>query len=100
MATLQEKGYSEADIYREGEAIIGSEHATVARIERNRVVVNNNGVKECLELSVTAEKPGSQAPPTSRKAKKRPSAPAPTGERALGGTRRRHLHARREVCPG
>ena len=56
VATLQEKGYSEADVYREGDAIIGNEQVSVAKIERNRVILNNNGVKECLELKVEGPK--------------------------------------------
>lgn len=51
LATMQEQGYAEADIYREGDLIIGNDNATIAKIERNRVVLNNNGVKECLELA-------------------------------------------------
>lgn len=51
LATLQEKGYGEADIYREGDLIIGVSGAIVARIERNRVILNHNGKKECLELA-------------------------------------------------
>lgn len=51
LATLQEQGYSEADVYREGDLIIGNEQAAVVRIERNRVILNNNGKKECLELA-------------------------------------------------
>jgi general secretion pathway protein C len=56
LATLMEQGYSEADIYREGDAIVGNEQAIVARIERNRVILNNNGVKECIELAATDKK--------------------------------------------
>ena len=51
IATVQESGYSEADVYRVGDQIIGNEQASVAKIERNRVILNNNGVKECLELA-------------------------------------------------
>ena len=51
VATVQEKGYSESDAYREGDLIVGSDQATVVKIERNRVILNNKGVKECLELA-------------------------------------------------
>lgn len=51
VATLQESGYSESDIYKEGDAIVGNENAAIVKIERNRVIINNNGVKECLELA-------------------------------------------------
>lgn len=51
IATLQEKGYSETDAYRVGDMIIGSDSAQIVKIERNRVIINNNGTKECLELA-------------------------------------------------
>ena len=51
LATLQEQGYSDADVYREGDLIIGNEDAAIVRIERNRVILNNKGKKECLELA-------------------------------------------------
>ncbi len=52
LATVKEKGYSEADIYREGDTIVGYEGAKVHRIEMEKVVLNNAGVKECLELAL------------------------------------------------
>lgn len=57
VATLQEQGYSESDIYKEGDAIVGNENAAIVKIERNRVIINNNGVKECLELASAAKGP-------------------------------------------
>lgn len=51
IATVQEKGYSETDTYRVGDTLIGSDSAQVVKIERNRVILNNNGTKECLELA-------------------------------------------------
>ena len=56
IATLQEQGYSESDVYRQGDLVVGNEKAAIVKIERNRVILNNNGVKECLELA--AEKKG------------------------------------------
>jgi len=50
MATVREAGYAEADIYKVGDAIIGNEQATIAKIERKKVIINNKGVKECLDL--------------------------------------------------
>ncbi len=61
IATVQEKGYTEADVYREGDQIIGSETAQVVRIERNRLILNNNGVKECLELASEDKRPTGSA---------------------------------------
>jgi general secretion pathway protein C len=51
IATLQEKGYSETDTYKVGDVLIGSDSAQIVKIERNRVIINNAGVKECLELA-------------------------------------------------
>lgn len=51
IATVQEKGYSESDVYRQGDFIVGNDDVQVVKIERNRVILNNKGVKECLELA-------------------------------------------------
>lgn len=51
LATIQEKGYTIADIYRAGDRIIGNEAALIYAIEEGKVVLNNNGVKECLEIN-------------------------------------------------
>ncbi len=61
VATMQEKGYSESDIYREGDVIIGNDKVSVARIDRNRVILNNDGVKECLELKVEGPKQANES---------------------------------------
>ena len=50
-ATVKEQGYPEADVYRVGDAIIGNEEVIVAAIERKKLILNNKGVKECLELA-------------------------------------------------
>lgn len=49
LATIMEKGYTIADVYRAGDRIIGADQAQIFAIEEGRVVLNNNGVKECLE---------------------------------------------------
>lgn len=87
VATLQEQGYSESDIYKEGDAIVGNEAAAIVRIERNRVIINNNGVKECLELASAAKgrkdnfgsfpEPGAGTAPTNPTPM--PDSPPPTG---------------------
>lgn len=51
LATIKEKGYSEADIYREGDSIVGYENALVFKIEMEKVIINNAGIKECIELA-------------------------------------------------
>lgn len=50
LATIKDSGYNEADIYRKGDRIIGYEQALVYDIQHQKVVINNNGVKECLDV--------------------------------------------------
>ena len=50
LATVKDKNYSEADIYRVGDAIYGNEQAIVAAVERQKIIINNNGTKECIDL--------------------------------------------------
>jgi general secretion pathway protein C len=49
-ATIKDPSFQEADIYKVGDAIWGHETAKLAGIGRKKIVVNNNGVKECLEV--------------------------------------------------
>jgi type II secretion system protein C len=51
IATVMEKGYTQADSYKVGDTIVGYDDALVARIEPNRLILNNGGKKECLELA-------------------------------------------------
>ena len=46
-AVVQEIGYEFSDIYSVGDMIIGSE-ASIVRVERNQLILNNAGRKECL----------------------------------------------------
>ncbi len=55
LATVRDKSYSEADIYRVGDAIYGNEQAVVAAVERQKIIINNNGVKECINLDKDSE---------------------------------------------
>lgn len=50
LATVKDKAYSEADIYRVGDSIYGNEMAVVAAVERQKIIINNNGAKECIDL--------------------------------------------------
>ncbi|SME95416.1 type II secretion system protein N [Pseudobacteriovorax antillogorgiicola] len=50
LASVKEKGYNIADIYRAGDPILGHEAANVYAVQPSRLVINNNGVKECLEI--------------------------------------------------
>jgi type II secretion system protein C len=59
IATIKEKGFSASDLYKVGDLIIDHDDAQVAAIHPRRVVVNNAGVKECLELIIKT--PGNRA---------------------------------------
>lgn len=59
MATIKEAGFDEADIYKAGDTIIGMDDAVIVSIERNRVIINNSGDKECLEIKVAEAGRGS-----------------------------------------
>lgn len=50
LATIKDSGYNEADIYHKGDRIIGYEQALIYDIQHQKVVINNNGVKECLDV--------------------------------------------------
>lgn len=51
LATVRESGIADADIYAVGDIIIGSDNVQVVAIERNRLVMNNAGRKECIEIA-------------------------------------------------
>jgi len=52
IATIKEKGFSAADMYKVGDAIIDNDEASIAAIFPRRVILNNRGVKECIELVI------------------------------------------------
>ena len=54
IATVHDKAYSEADVYRVGDEIYGNEGARVAAVERQTLIIDNNGTKECIELDKSA----------------------------------------------
>lgn len=56
LATVKEKGLSDADVYRVGDLIIGTEDAVIAAVDRNELIINNKGIKECLSLKSDLEK--------------------------------------------
>jgi general secretion pathway protein C len=64
LATVKDKTYSEADIYRVGDSIYGNEQAVVAAVDRQRIVINNSGVKECIDLDKGAPGMASDGFPT------------------------------------
>jgi general secretion pathway protein C len=64
LATVKDKTYSEPDIYRVGDVIYGNEQATVAAVERQKLIINNNGAKECIDLDKSTPGTGSDGFPT------------------------------------
>ena len=50
LATVKEAGVDDADIYKPGDFIVGNDGAQIVAISRKKVVINNNGVKECLDI--------------------------------------------------
>lgn len=52
LATIKEDGFESADVYKEGDFIIGADSASVVRIQRGRVIINNGGRKECLDIDI------------------------------------------------
>lgn len=55
MATIKDPEYVEVDVYKEGEEIIGNEGVIIHRIGRNKVILNNNGRKECISIDLGIE---------------------------------------------
>lgn len=85
LATMKDKDYPEADIYRVGDAVIGNDQAVIAAVERQRVIINNSGIKECIELVIKGpEGAGSSLPPEANGGVPGGPTTAPTGE-ALEG---------------
>jgi general secretion pathway protein C len=89
IATVKESGYAEVDVYKVGDTIVGSDAATVARVERQRLVINNNGIKECLELVKDGAQPASDGFPSASPisppdTSQPPPAPPPAAEAVAG----------------
>jgi type II secretion system protein C len=56
IATIKEDGFDTADVYSEGDIIVGSDTAQIVRIQSGKVIINNGGRKECLDLKLGDEK--------------------------------------------
>lgn len=54
LASVVDTSASETDTYMVGDVIIDHPKARVVKIERKRVVINNAGLKECLEIDKDA----------------------------------------------
>lgn len=48
VAVVKEQGIEDADIYRVGDLLIGTDNAFVAAIDQNQLIINNSGKKECI----------------------------------------------------
>lgn len=70
LATVRERGYSVVDVYYPGDAIIGHEQATVYTVEPRRLVLNNGGNKECIEMKevqgISFQTPAASQPASGR----------------------------------
>ena len=53
LAIIQEKGVEETDIYTQGDGLIGFEDTFIVLIDRNHVVINNQG--KCLDKNKASE---------------------------------------------
>lgn len=69
LASVKERGYDVADIYRAGDGILGNEQAVVYAVQEKRVVINNNGTKECLEIKTKKGAGFASAPSRSQETK-------------------------------
>jgi type II secretion system protein C len=67
VATIQEKGFSQADVYQVDDIIIGNEQASIIAIEPRQVILNNSGTKECLKLKKPSRSSSSNASSSSTK---------------------------------
>ncbi|MFW7380529.1 MAG: type II secretion system protein N [Oligoflexus sp.] len=77
LVTVREKGFNVADVYREGDTILGHEQASVFAVEPRRLILNNGGNKECIELK--------EAPSVASSAPSPSPAAAPANEPAPQG---------------
>ena len=97
LATVKEKGYTIADIYRAGDVIVGREEALVHAVQPSRLVINNNGVKECLEIKAKKGRSFSNSP------SERPAAPVksePSGSDGLSTVQLESSFVEEELGPG
>lgn len=56
IATIKEEGFETADVYSEGDYIIGADAAQIVLIQHNQVIINNGGRKECLDLKLGGDR--------------------------------------------
>lgn len=74
LASVKDTSVDESDTYRVGDQIIDHSQAKIVKIERKRIIINNGGVKECLEVDYNpAESTQSSSPEPARQEEVRPS---------------------------
>mgnify|MGYP000228658207 CR=1 FL=1 len=52
MCTIKEKEVDEVDVYRIGDRLISNDKISIHDILRNKVIFNNNGHRECVEVEL------------------------------------------------
>ena len=73
IVTVREANYSHADTYRVNDMLIGHNNVQIVAIERKRMVVDNNGSRECYEIEQPKTTTASNYSPTKATEKKKPS---------------------------
>ncbi|MDE3269004.1 MAG: hypothetical protein OYH77_01830 [Pseudomonadota bacterium] len=72
VVTVREANYSQADVYQVNDMLIGRDNAQVVAIERERMVIDNAGSRECYEIEqpkIAAASSGYAPPKTPEKKK-------------------------------
>ena len=74
VVSVREANYSQSDTYRVGDTIVGRDHVSVVAIEREQMIIDNNGSRECYKIEKSA-KIASRSPAyqPSRASKKKPT---------------------------
>ena len=71
IVTVREASYSHADTYRINDMLIGHDNVQIVAIERERMVIDNNGARECYEIEQPKVATASKYAPTKPSEKKK-----------------------------
>jgi type II secretion system protein C len=66
LASVLDTSASATDTYKRGDSIIDHGGAVVAMVERKRIIINNNGIKECLSVDLSENEVRKPTPNSSR----------------------------------
>lgn len=72
IVTVREASYSHADTYKVNDMLIGRDNVQIVAIERKRMVIDNNGSRECYEIEQPKTSVASNYKPTKPTEKKKP----------------------------